>query len=48
VLGAGAYGYSMSNIYNLQPRAAEVILPGPKLVTRRDSFNSLIINYEEQ
>jgi diaminopimelate decarboxylase len=47
VLGAGAYGYSMSNIYNLQPRAAEVIFPGPKLVTRRDSINSLRINYIE-
>jgi len=45
ILGAGAYGYSVSNTYNLQPRPAEVVLPGPKLVTRRDSIQSLRINY---
>ncbi|MBD3207379.1 diaminopimelate decarboxylase [Candidatus Bathyarchaeota archaeon] len=45
ILGAGAYGYSMSNNYNLQPRPAEVVIPGPKLVTKRDSIMSLWTNY---
>lgn len=45
ILGAGAYGFSMSSIYNLQPRPAEVVVPGPRLVTRRDNMDSLTYNY---
>lgn len=45
ILGAGAYGYSMSSVYNLQPRPAEVVLPDLKQVTRRDSLKSLRVNY---
>ncbi|MFQ6053689.1 MAG: diaminopimelate decarboxylase, partial [Candidatus Bathyarchaeia archaeon] len=45
VLDAGAYGYSMSSVYNLQPRPAEVIVPDTKLVTRRERFGDLMGNY---
>ncbi len=47
VLGAGAYGYSMANVYNLQPRPAEVVVPAGKLVTRREDLESLTKNYPE-
>jgi len=45
ILDAGAYGYSMSSVYNLQPRPAEVIVPETTLVTRRENFGDLIKNY---
>jgi diaminopimelate decarboxylase len=45
VLEAGAYGYSMSSVYNLQPRPAEVIVPARRLVTKRDDIDSLSYNY---
>ena len=41
VLGAGAYGYSMASVYNLQPRPAEVFVPDIKLATRRGGFEDL-------
>jgi diaminopimelate decarboxylase len=47
ILDAGAYGYSMSSIYNLQPRPAEVLVPDIKLVTRRDSIEGLMRNYQD-
>jgi diaminopimelate decarboxylase len=45
ILDAGAYGYSMASVYNLQPRPAEVILPNRALVTRREDMGSLTNNY---
>lgn len=45
ILGAGAYGYSMASIYNLQPRPAEVIVPPGRLVTKRDDPESLSANH---
>ncbi|TEU08994.1 diaminopimelate decarboxylase [Candidatus Bathyarchaeota archaeon] len=47
ILGAGAYGYSMASVYNLQPRPAEVVVPAGKLVTRREDLESLTQNYPE-
>ena len=47
VLGAGAYGYSMASVYNLQPRPAEVILPAGELATRREDLEGLARNYPE-
>ena len=43
ILNAGAYGYSMSSVYNLQPRPAEVMVTNGKarLVTRRETFDDL-------
>jgi len=45
ILDAGAYGYSMSSVYNLLPRPAEVIVPDARLVARRESFEDLIRNF---
>ena len=45
ILDAGAYGYSMASVYNLQPRPAEVIVPDRELVTRGDDMGSLTSNY---
>lgn len=47
ILNAGAYGYSMSSIYNLQPRASEVMVTNGKarLITRRETFDDLTKNY---
>jgi len=42
VLGAGAYGYSMASVYNLQPRPAEVTVPDTKLSSRREEYSDLI------
>ena len=42
ILSAGAYGYSMSSVYNLQPRPAEVTVPGPHLSSRREEYSDLI------
>jgi diaminopimelate decarboxylase len=45
ILGAGAYGYSMACVYNLQPRPAEVVVPAYELVTRMDDLKALTQNY---
>lgn len=45
VLNTGAYGYSMSSVYNLQPRPAEVIVPDTALVTKRENLGDLTKNY---
>ncbi len=44
VLGAGAYGFSMSSTYNSRPRAAEVLVDGDRwaVVRRRDSVDDLM------
>jgi diaminopimelate decarboxylase len=47
ILGAGAYGYAMASVYNLQPRPAEIVVPAGKLVTRREDLESLTQNYPE-
>ena len=47
IFGAGAYGYSMASIYNLQPRPAEVIVPTKRLVTKRDDIITLRGNMVE-
>lgn len=46
VMGAGAYGFSMSSNYNSRPRAAEVIVSGNKnfVIRARDSRNDLVRN----
>jgi diaminopimelate decarboxylase len=45
VLGAGAYGYSMASVYNLQPRPAEVVVPSGRLVSKKDDLESLSSNF---
>ncbi len=44
VMGAGAYGYSMSSNYNSRPRAAEVMVDGKKhhLIKKRETYRDLI------
>ncbi|MEK7867813.1 MAG: diaminopimelate decarboxylase, partial [Candidatus Omnitrophota bacterium] len=44
VMGAGAYGFSMSSNYNSRPRVAEVMVDGPKtkLIRRRETYEDLI------
>lgn len=44
VLGAGAYGFTMSSNYNSRPRAAEVLVKGSKfyLVRKRETYKDLI------
>jgi diaminopimelate decarboxylase len=44
VRSAGAYGFSMSSNYNTRPRAAEVMVDGPRmhLVRARESFADLV------
>jgi diaminopimelate decarboxylase len=44
VLGAGAYGFSMSSQYNTRPRAAEVLVIGKQwwMVRQRENLNDLI------
>jgi diaminopimelate decarboxylase len=44
VLGAGAYGSSMSSNYNSRPRAAEVLVDGSRvsLAGRRETYEDLI------
>ncbi|HEY2848736.1 MAG TPA: diaminopimelate decarboxylase [Gemmatimonadaceae bacterium] len=41
---AGAYGYVMSSNYNARPRAAEVLVDGPRfaVVTARESYDDLV------
>jgi len=44
VMGAGAYGFSMSSNYNSRPRAAEVMVEESKtkLIRRRETYEDLI------
>lgn len=44
VMGAGAYGFSMSSNYNSRPRPAEVMVKGNKffIVRERESYDDLI------
>ncbi len=44
VMGAGAYGFSMSSNYNSRPRAAEVMVKGGKhfLIRQRETLRDLI------
>ena len=44
VLGAGAYGFSMSSNYNSRPRVAEVLVKNNKayLIRKREDYNDLI------
>ncbi|HRY28546.1 MAG TPA: diaminopimelate decarboxylase [Elusimicrobiota bacterium] len=44
VLGAGAYGFSMSSQYNSRPRAAEVLVFGSQwwVVRERETLNDLV------
>ncbi len=44
VMGAGAYGFSMSSNYNSRPRAAEVLVKDNKayLVRKREDYSDLI------
>ena len=46
VMGAGAYGFSMSSNYNSRPRPAEVMVVGKNvsLIRKRESFKDLIRN----
>lgn len=43
IMGAGAYGYSMSSNYNSRPRAAEVLVDGDSvhLIGQRESLETL-------
>jgi len=43
VLGAGAYGFTMSSNYNSRPRAAEVLVDGDKffIIRERESYGDL-------
>ncbi len=44
VMGAGAYGFSMSSNYNSRPRAAEVLVDGRKhrLIRKRETYKDLV------
>ncbi len=44
VMGAGAYGFSMSSNYNSRPRAAEVMVKGKEhfLIRQRETYRDLI------
>jgi diaminopimelate decarboxylase len=44
VLGAGAYGFSMSSNYNSRPRAAEVLIEGPRwrVIRQRETIEDLM------
>lgn len=44
VMGAGAYGYTMSSNYNSRPRAAEVMVDGGKfsVVKKRENYKDLV------
>ncbi len=44
ILGAGAYGFSMSSNYNSRPRAAEVLIKGRKcyLIRKRETYKDLV------
>ena len=36
IMGAGAYGFSMSSNYNTRPRAAEIMVDGDKVYVVRE------------
>ena len=44
VMGAGAYGFSMSSNYNSRPRAAEVLVDGRayRLIRKRETYKDLV------
>jgi diaminopimelate decarboxylase len=44
VMGAGAYGFSMSSNYNARPRAAEVMVIGNKfyITRKKEAYADLI------
>ena len=44
VMGAGAYGYSMSSNYNSRPRSAEVMVDGGKffVIKKRETYQDLV------
>ncbi|MDD5449212.1 MAG: diaminopimelate decarboxylase, partial [Candidatus Omnitrophica bacterium] len=44
IMGAGAYGFSMSSNYNARPRPAEVMVDGAKVyeIRKRESYRDLI------
>jgi diaminopimelate decarboxylase len=44
VMGAGAYGFSMSSNYNCRPKAAEVMVKGKQhfLIRERETYSDLI------
>ncbi|HYA85599.1 MAG TPA: diaminopimelate decarboxylase [Nitrospirota bacterium] len=44
VMGGGAYGFSMSSIYNSRPRVAEVMVRGSEyfVIRERETYNDLI------
>src|SRR3989338_615047 len=44
VMGAGAYGFSMSSNYNSRPRPSEVMVEGSKarLIRRRETYEDLV------
>jgi len=44
VMGAGAYGFSMSSTYNSRPRVAEVMVKGNEffIIRERETYNDLI------
>ena len=44
VMGAGAYGFSMSSNYNSRPRAAEVLVKGREhfLIRERETYSDLV------
>jgi diaminopimelate decarboxylase len=46
VMGAGAYGFSMSSNYNCRPRAAEVMVRGKRhfLIRKRETYSDLVRN----
>ena len=43
IMGAGAYGFSMSSNYNSRPRAAEVMVDGDRffVIRQRESLRDL-------
>jgi diaminopimelate decarboxylase len=46
IMGAGAYGFSMSGNYNSRRRPAEVLVKGTRafLIRKRESFEDLLLN----
>jgi len=47
VMDTGAYGYSMSCVYNHRARPAEVLIQldsKPKLIRRRDNYEDMLQN----
>jgi len=44
ILGAGAYGFSMSSNYNSRPRSAEVLVKGNRayLIRKRETYKDLV------